>query len=228
MSKRFVERRSPVDADGNMLCRQCLSHTRSRCRYEKTKLYSKAELFCSVECFHAQCDEWKQGSASLRRQLFKVRLFPADLLVLSKYSHAAKRWCALLLACQIEHGICQKCGIDAHDLFRRTLPLGPQERKALLLRDAPSFDRGKILDSIVHSGRQLVEGLFWHADHIRGVVEGGGLCTLDNLTTLCVSCHAEKTARDAHERAQKRKAAKAASGVDDVMEMGSVLPEAEE
>lgn len=114
--------------------------------------------------------------------------------------------------------MCQKCGIDAHDLFRRTLPLGPHERKALLLRDAPSFGKGKILDNIVHSGRQIAEGLFWHADHIRGVVEGGGLCTLDNLTTLCVPCHVEKTSSDAHERAQRRKAAKAVGGADSEME----------
>ncbi len=34
----------------------------------------------------------------------------------------------------------------------------------------------------------------WDADHIRPVAEGGGLCDLDNLRTLCVPCHREATA----------------------------------
>ena len=35
-----------------------------------------------------------------------------------------------------------------------------------------------------------VEGNAWHADHIRPVYKGGGLCDLDNLRTLCLPCHA--------------------------------------
>jgi hypothetical protein len=34
----------------------------------------------------------------------------------------------------------------------------------------------------------------WDADHIRAVVDGGGECGLDNMQTLCVWCHREKTA----------------------------------
>lgn len=33
------------------------------------------------------------------------------------------------------------------------------------------------------------EGNAWHADHIRAVYQGGGLCDLENLRTLCVACH---------------------------------------
>jgi 5-methylcytosine-specific restriction endonuclease McrA len=35
----------------------------------------------------------------------------------------------------------------------------------------------------------------WHMDHIVPVAEGGGLCGLDNLRTLCVVCHKAETAK---------------------------------
>lgn len=35
----------------------------------------------------------------------------------------------------------------------------------------------------------------WDADHILPVAEGGGQCDLDNLRTLCLTCHREATAR---------------------------------
>jgi 5-methylcytosine-specific restriction endonuclease McrA len=41
----------------------------------------------------------------------------------------------------------------------------------------------------------------WAADHIVPVWRGGGECGLDNLQTLCVPCHRQKTAREAAERA---------------------------
>jgi hypothetical protein len=47
---------------------------------------------------------------------------------------------------------------------------------------------------------------FWDADHIRPVAEGGGECGLDNMQTLCLWCHREKTAgmlRGAEGRAGK-------------------------
>lgn len=33
----------------------------------------------------------------------------------------------------------------------------------------------------------------WEVDHVIEVREGGGACGLDNLQTLCPSCHDEKT-----------------------------------
>ena len=35
----------------------------------------------------------------------------------------------------------------------------------------------------------------WDADHILPVAEGGGQCDLDNIRTLCVTCHREATAQ---------------------------------
>jgi hypothetical protein len=45
----------------------------------------------------------------------------------------------------------------------------------------------------------------WSADH-RLPLEDGGSHTLDNLQCLCDPCHAEKTAREARERAARRRA----------------------
>ena len=46
----------------------------------------------------------------------------------------------------------------------------------------------------------------WDADHILEVVNGGGLCGLENYQTLCHPCHKAKTARLARERAEARRA----------------------
>lgn len=45
---------------------------------------------------------------------------------------------------------------------------------------------------------------FWQVDHITAVVEGGGMCDLDNLRTLCVPCHQDVTADLLRSRAQQR------------------------
>lgn len=45
----------------------------------------------------------------------------------------------------------------------------------------------------------------WHTDHIIPVWKGGGLCSLENLQSLCHSCHKEKTKNEAAERALLRK-----------------------
>lgn len=48
------------------------------------------------------------------------------------------------------------------------------------------------------------------ADHIIGVFEGGGHCTLANMRTLCTACHREVTAAQAARRKKERAAIKAA------------------
>jgi len=54
-------------------------------------------------------------------------------------------------------------------------------------------------------------GLLWQADHIRPLVEGAGLdlayFAAENLRTTCTACHKAKTAREAAERAARRRAA---------------------
>lgn len=59
-------------------------------------------------------------------------------------------------------------------------------------------------------GRGIVgsSGHTWEADHVVPVVEGGGLCGLDNYRTLCLPCHRQETAKLARRRAEARRAAK--------------------
>ena len=59
----------------------------------------------------------------------------------------------------------------------------------MLQRLAPAFlahGNKRLGDRLV---KHVVAGNAWHADHIRPVYKGGGLCHLENLRTLCVPCH---------------------------------------
>lgn len=56
--------------------------------------------------------------------------------------------------------------------------------------------------------RPFNSGLFWHADHIVPVVEGGGLQGLENFRTLCVACHQTATAELRERRAQAKRSEK--------------------
>jgi len=76
-----------------------------------------------------------------------------------------------------DQGICAFCGIDTIALRRRILRL--------------SFGRRVVemrMLGIVR-GRKS----WWEADHILAVAEGGDSC-LDNMRTLCISCHRSVTA----------------------------------
>ncbi len=39
-----------------------------------------------------------------------------------------------------------------------------------------------------------IAGHHWQADHVVPVAEGGGLCGLENMRTLCTPCHKRETA----------------------------------
>ncbi|XP_069880097.1 DNA annealing helicase and endonuclease ZRANB3 isoform X2 [Dipodomys merriami] len=103
---------------------------------------------------------------------------------------------------ETEHGVCQLCNVNAHELF-------------LCVRDAPKSQRKNLLDATWTSKlpleqlnemiRNPVEGHFWQVDHMKPVYEGGGQCSLDNLQTLCTVCHKERTARQAKERSQMKR-----------------------
>lgn len=57
-------------------------------------------------------------------------------------------------------------------------------------------------------GVVAADGHAWEADHIVPVVEGGGLCGLENYRTLCLACHRAETAALAARRALARRAKK--------------------
>ncbi len=64
-----------------------------------------------------------------------------------------------------------------------------ERRKARLVQLAPGFCARGFKAAAEKLVSQCMEGNAWHADHIRPVYKGGGLCQLENLRTLCVPCH---------------------------------------
>ena len=57
--------------------------------------------------------------------------------------------------------------------------------------------------------------LFWGADHITPVSEGGGECGLDNLRTLCVICHRKATS-ELNKRLKQRRILEQVAGCADI------------
>ncbi|KAM9821150.1 DNA annealing helicase and endonuclease ZRANB3 [Neosynchiropus ocellatus] len=114
---------------------------------------------------------------------------------------------------EVEQGICQHCGVHAHDLFLKVRNAPPSQRKEVLENTWLAQLSLKQLNEMI---RAPVEGDFWQVDHIRPVYSGGGQCSLDNLQTLCTVCHKNRTAQQAKERSQRRKSAAAAKVSSDI------------
>ncbi|XP_042369339.1 DNA annealing helicase and endonuclease ZRANB3 isoform X2 [Plectropomus leopardus] len=114
---------------------------------------------------------------------------------------------------EAEGGICQHCGLHAHDLFLKVRDAPPSQRKDILDNTWLAQLSIKQLNEMI---RAPVEGDFWQVDHIRPVYSGGGQCTLDNLQTLCTVCHKARTALQARERSQMRKSAAASKVASDI------------
>lgn len=114
---------------------------------------------------------------------------------------------------EVEQGICQHCGLHAHDLFLKVRDAPPSRRKDMLENTWLAQLSLKQLNEMI---RAPVEGDFWQVDHIRPVYSGGGQCSLDNLQTLCTVCHKARTAQQAKERSQMRKSAAASKVASDI------------
>eukprot|EP00435_Cladocopium_sp_Y103_P072615 s107_g40.t2 len=98
----------------------------------------------------------------------------------------------------LERGVCQKCGVDCHDLWQTLLTSSPERRKKKLEELAPE----------IKSPSKVTEGSLWQADHVVPVWRGGGLCGLENLQTLCTACHRNKTKEEAKERKERKEEGK--------------------
>uniref|UniRef100_A0A3P9MK10 Zinc finger, RAN-binding domain containing 3 n=1 Tax=Oryzias latipes TaxID=8090 RepID=A0A3P9MK10_ORYLA len=114
---------------------------------------------------------------------------------------------------EAEKGVCQHCGLHAHDLFLKIRDAPPSQRKEMLENTWLAQLPLKQLNEMI---RAPVEGDFWQVDHIRPVYSGGGQCSLDNLQTLCTVCHKSRTAQQARERSQRRKSAAASKVASDI------------
>ena len=80
-----------------------------------------------------------------------------------------------------DKGICAICGVDTKDI-------------AKLISDTDGNLREQILKNYnIHKTRKITPykngGGLWDADHIIPVKDGGGTCGMENIRTLCISCH---------------------------------------
>ncbi len=89
---------------------------------------------------------------------------------------------------QRDQGVCSECGVDTKKVekawhryrFALTNMLPRFSSWIVPLEDACRYVKGR-------------QEHFWEMDHIVPVSEGGGVCGLDNLRTLCHWCHGEAT-----------------------------------
>ena len=80
-----------------------------------------------------------------------------------------------------DKGICLICNTDTKLIAKEALTLQGSDRETYLQSYSISLKRKIWLRK--HGG-----GL-WDADHILPVKDGGGLCGLENMRTLCIPCH---------------------------------------
>ncbi|EAN79681.1 SNF2 DNA repair protein, putative [Trypanosoma equiperdum] len=97
---------------------------------------------------------------------------------------------------EVDKGICSVCQVDCELLYSLAVAATSRsEREDILDRLHPQLRQHPVLFN------RIVEhptpGSIWNADHILAVSQGGGSSDLDNLQTLCVACHADKTVSEA-------------------------------
>ncbi|CAN6470106.1 unnamed protein product [Victoria cruziana] len=107
---------------------------------------------------------------------------------------------------KVEGGVCTLCKLDCHKLVKCIRPLSIEGRREFIHKTAPNlFNCKNLVNKLIF---EPIEGNAWHADHIIPVYKGGGECRLENMRTLCVSCHSKITATQRVERKLARSEAK--------------------
>ena len=104
-----------------------------------------------------------------------------------------------------DDGVCQGCGFDTHlvGMWVRDLKL----RRCRGRRGLVAKAQQEILRQLEGAKVLQLQGysmVTWEMEHVLPVSDGGGLCSLENLTTLCLRCHKDSTAGLAHRRARER------------------------
>lgn len=87
-----------------------------------------------------------------------------------------------------DKGVCACCGIDTQAIRWELRKIW----QIPVVRGMPYFREQWGPWRSAMAARRL-----WEADHIVAVSNGGGVCGLDNMQTLCVPCHKKKTSREA-------------------------------
>lgn len=113
-----------------------------------------------------------------------------------------------------DRGVCALCHTDTEAVRRQVDALREEWRKAEHPSPAADNLKAQAVAVLERAGAKVSEGIvygwvsvphLWEADHIQPVVEGGGETGLENLRTLCRSCHRRETAKLARRRAFARK-----------------------
>lgn len=93
-----------------------------------------------------------------------------------------------------DKGVCAACGVDSAKEYVC------EELKEI--NEKPEPYKTMHTTDLVERGYST--GHLWQADHIKPVCEGGGACGLENLRTLCTSCHKKETSILARRMAGRR------------------------
>jgi hypothetical protein len=123
------------------------------------------------------------------------------------------------LALERDHGVCSVCRLDCVALARELEHLAraqeprwpawqPLHISTSMLTAGPYADRVRPLG--LSPQQQRLRRRLWEMDHVVPVVEGGGSCGLENLRTLCWSCHRQVTAELRARLAERRRAERGA------------------
>ena len=91
-----------------------------------------------------------------------------------------------------DRGICVQCKTDTKSQARQVIA-NPAVREAL---NVPRNRRVSM---------RKWGGNMWDMDHVHAVVDGGGVCGLENMRTLCIACHKAVTAAQRTAAAAKRR-----------------------
>lgn len=101
-----------------------------------------------------------------------------------------------------DDGICSECGLDAVALYYELRLL---DRLALREGKGPGVYLKALEQRKIPLLRMANENGLWDADHVVGVADGGGECSLDGFQTLCLWCHRKRSAGQTTARAARRK-----------------------
>lgn len=144
------------------------------CRYCKKSIKPPKRTFCSNECVHEY--RLRSDGTYLRSCVFER-----------------------------DQGICAICNIDTKETADLLLGMGYgqeqgqdqykeqcQDQCQNRCQDQEAIDL-MLKNYNIHKKRKITSnrngGGLWDADHIVPVKDGGGECGMDNIRTLCISCH---------------------------------------
>ncbi|KAE8581484.1 hypothetical protein XENTR_v10024805 [Xenopus tropicalis] len=136
-------------------------------------------------CIHCQGPCSQPPNANAWDTRFCSRKCQDDFFIRSNQSYMRAK------VFETEHGVCQQCCLNAHELYLSVRDAPRGHRKTLL---ESTWMAQLPLDQLNELIRNPTEGQFWQVDHIRPVYGGGGQCDLSNLQTLCTVCHRQVSA----------------------------------